>query len=179
MKGRFMKNKTFWLGAAAIVMAGSLTAQSAMAYFTTYVKAKGGYEITLGSETEIEEKVKDMTKEITISNTGKTDCYVRVKVFCGSQLDIKFSGAVNDKGEDYWTLGDDGYWYYSEILPTGGKSEVLNAKIEVPEDYKDTFNVVVVQECTPVTYDENGNPCVAPDAKWDAEAQYDDEEGGK
>ena len=104
MKGRFMKNKTFWLGAAAIVMAGSLTAQSAMAYFTTYVKAKGGYEITLGSETEIEEKVKDMTKEITISNTGKTDCYVRVKVFCGSQLDIKFSGAVNDKGEDYWTL---------------------------------------------------------------------------
>ena len=27
--------------------------------------------------------------------------------------------------------------------------------------------------------DENGNPCVAPDAKWDAEAQYDDEEGGK
>ena len=35
MKGRFMKNKTFWLGAAAIVMAGSLTAQSAMAYFTT------------------------------------------------------------------------------------------------------------------------------------------------
>lgn len=31
----------------------------------------------------------------------------------------------------------------------------------------------------PCTYDENGNPCVAPDAKWDAEAQYDDEEGGK
>ena len=28
-------------------------------------------------------------------------------------------------------------------------------------------------------YDENGNPCVAPDAKWDAEAQYDEEEGGK
>ena len=71
MKGKFFKNKTFWLGAAAIVMAGSLTAQSAMAYFTTYVKAKGGYEITLGSETEIEEKIKDMTKEITISNTGR------------------------------------------------------------------------------------------------------------
>ena len=26
-------------------------------------------------------------------------------------------------------------------------------------------------------YDENGNPCVAPDAKWDATAQYDKEEG--
>ena len=31
----------------------------------------------------------------------------------------------------------------------------------------------MVQECAPVTYDENGNPCVAPDAKWDATAQYD------
>ena len=28
-----------------------------------------------------------------------------------------------------------------------------------------------------VVYDENGNPCVAPDAKWDATAQYDKEEG--
>ena len=27
------------------------------------------------------------------------------------------------------------------------------------------------------TYDENGNPCVALDAKWDATAQYDKEEG--
>ena len=28
-----------------------------------------------------------------------------------------------------------------------------------------------------IKYDENGNPCVAPDAKWDATAQYDKEEG--
>lgn len=166
MKGKFLKNKTFWLGVAAIVMAGSLTAQSAMAYFTTYVKAKGGYEITLGSETEIEEKVKDMTKEITISNTGKTDCYVRVKVFCGSQLDIKFSGAVDNKGNDYWTLGDDGYWYYKDVLPAGSKSEVLKAKIEVPEDYKDTFNVVVVQECTPVQYNADGTAVDPAKADW-------------
>ena len=160
MKGRFMKNKTFWLGAAAIVMAGSLTAQSAMAYFTTYVKAKGGYEITLGSETEIEEKVKDMTKEITISNTGKTDCYVRVKVFCGSQLDIKFSGAVNDKGEDYWTLGDDGYWYYESVLPAGETTkQELNISYQFPsgDGKASEFNVVVIQECTPVLFDENGN----------------------
>lgn len=53
MKGKYIKNKTFWLGAAAIVLAGSVSVQSAMAYFTTYVKAKGGYEITLGSQTEI------------------------------------------------------------------------------------------------------------------------------
>ena len=51
------------------------------------------------------------------------------------------------------------------------------AAITVSEKVKTSFNVVVVQECAPVTYDENGNPCVAPDAKWDATAQYDKEEG--
>ena len=39
-----------------------------------------------------------------------------------------------------------------DILPAGGTSEVLQAKINLPEDYKDSFNVIVVQECTPVQY---------------------------
>ena len=59
--------------------------------------------------------------------------------------------------------------------PKGKRSNSLR-----PVSYthlKTSFNVVVVQECAPVTYDENGNPCVAPDAKWDATAQYDKEEG--
>lgn len=167
MKRKYLKNKTFWLGAAAIVLAGSVSVQSAMAYFTTYVKAKGGYEITLGSQTEIEEDVKDMTKEIKISNTGETDCYVRVKVFCGSQIEISYAGAVDDKGNAYWTKGDDGYWYYKDILPAGGTSEVLQAKITLPEDYKDSFNVIVVQECTPVQYKEDGTPYADWNAKVD------------
>ena len=167
MKRKYLKNKTFWLGAAAIVLVGSVSVQSAMAYFTTYVKAKGGYEITLGSQTEIHEDVKNMTKEIKISNTGETDCYVRVKVFCGSQLDIDYSGAVDEKGNAYWTKGDDGYWYYKDILPVGSTSEVLQAKIKLPEDYKDSFNVIVVQECTPVQYKEDGTPYADWNAKVD------------
>ena len=32
-------------------------------------------------------------------------------------------------------------------------------KINVPEGYdRDSFNVVVIQECTPVVFDETGNP---------------------
>ena len=108
MKKQYLKNKTLWLGTAAVILAGSVSVQSAMAYFTTYVKAKGGYEITLGSQTEIKEDVKDMTKEIKITNTGETDCYVRVKVFCGSQIEISYAGAVDEDGNAYWTTGDDG-----------------------------------------------------------------------
>ena len=46
------------------------------------------------------------------------------------------------------------------------KTEPIVAAISVSEKVKTSFNVVVVQECAPVTYDEKGNPCVAPDAKW-------------
>ena len=63
-------------------------------------------------------------------------------------------------------------------MPVGGKTEPIVAAITVSEKVKTSFNVVVVQECAPVTYDENGNPCVAPDAKWDATAQY-DKRGGR
>lgn len=57
-----MKNrKIVVLSAAALVLAGSMTIHSAMAYFTTNVSAQGGYTLSLGSKTEIEENVEAMT----------------------------------------------------------------------------------------------------------------------
>lgn len=153
---RLVRTKTFWAAAAAVILTAGLSVQSTMAYFTTYVTAKGGYEITLGSRTEIEEDVDDMTKHITLSNTGETECYVRVKVFCGSQIDITYSGAVDSEGTQYWTLADDGYWYYKDILQPKESTEVLLAKIELPEEFTESFNVIVVQECTPVKYTADG-----------------------
>lgn len=167
MKHGFVKKKSVWLTAAALVLAGCVSVPDAMAYFTTYVKAEGGYEITLGNETEIEETVSDMTKEITISNTGAADCYVRVKVFCGSQLDITYAGAVDEAGNACWTKKDDGYWYYKDILPVNGKTKVLQAKISLPEGYTDSFNVIVVQECAAVQYTEDGTPFADWNAKLD------------
>ena len=51
------KTKVFWLTAAALVFLAGAAVPPAMAYFTTYVEAEGGYPITLGNETTIEEKV--------------------------------------------------------------------------------------------------------------------------
>ena len=34
----------------------------------------------------------------------------------------------------------------------------LLAEITIPEDLKDSFNVVVIQECTQVLYKEDGTP---------------------
>lgn len=156
---KIMKNRTFWLAAAAVVLAGGIQIQNAMAYFTTHVEAKGGYEVAIeGGSSVIEEDVKNMTKYITLTNNGNCDCYVRVKVFAGSLIDISYSGGKQ------WKLNEkDGYWYYSEIVPAGGETKTLQAKINVPKEYQETFDVIVVQECTPVLYKSNG----APYADWE------------
>lgn len=155
--------------AATLIVCG-ISVKPTLAYFTTYATAKGGISVDIGPTTDVKEKFKDWKKTIEIENTGKADCFVRVKVIAASQFDIQASGSN-------WSLSDDGYWYYSQVVPVGGKTEPIVAAITVSEKVKTSFNVVVVQECAPVTYDENGNPCVAPDAKWDATAQYDKEEG--
>ena len=49
-------------------------------------------------------------------------------------------------------------------MAPGEKAEVLDVKIEYKGEQPQDFNVVVVQECTPVIYDEGGNAT----ADWDA-----------
>lgn len=162
MKKEFLRKKTPWLlAAAALLLAGGAGAGQAMAYFTTYVTAAGGHPVTLGYETQIEEDVENMTKHIVIANTGESACYVRVKVFGGSQFPVAF------RPEGGWSQGEDGYWYYEDVLPVGEKTTTLLAAIEdIPEGYEETFNIIVVQECTPALYHEDG----APYADWEREA---------
>lgn len=160
MKKRRNGAAAYILSAAALCMTVSLTLQGASAYFTTYVSAGGSHTVTLGSQTEIHEDLSDMTKHVSITNTSQiNDCYVRVKVFYGGQLQVSYQ----DRSESgkLWTYSEtDGYWYYGPILPAGASTEILDVKIgDLPEDFdRDSFNVVVIQECTPVIYDAAGNP---------------------
>lgn len=170
---RFMKNKTVWLTAAAVIMAGSMTIHGALAYFTANASAQGGHPISLGAKTEITEDFSDWTKHIVIANTGENDCYVRVKVFSGSQFEVEFSGE-----DGAWSQGDDEYWYYSSIVPAGGSTSELLATINVPEGFEEDFNVVVVQECTPVQFDQEGNAYADWTQKIDTTSDFGGEEAG-
>lgn len=154
-------NKKVWLlGAAALGMTAFLTLDDVSAYFTTYVSAGGSHVVRLGSGTEIHEDLSDMTKHISITNTSKAgECFVRVKIFHSSQFGV----SCQDRSEsgDLWTYSEtDGYWYYGPVLPAGASTEILDAEIgDLPADFdRDSFNVVVIQECTPAVYDEAGNP---------------------
>ena len=152
------RRRTAWLALLAAALILGLAAGSSLAYFTTYATAKGSLPITLGHRSEIEEKFEDWKKEITIANTGEVDCYVRVKVFAGEEFTLEYDGESAGSTEK-WTQGTDGYWYYSGIVPVGGKTEqTLTVSITLPEGQAASFNVVVIQECTPVLYHENGTP---------------------
>lgn len=169
--------KVIAMTAAALGMTAALTIESSLAYFTTYVSAGGSEVVSLGAQTTIHEDVSLMTKHITIRNTSQiNDCFVRVKVFCPDGFTVEFTDV---SGGDNWYEGEDGYWYYRPILPASTEDNaslttVLDAKINVPEGFdRDDFNVVVIQECTPVVYDEDGNAT----ADWSrVYSEYEDEQ---
>ena len=146
-----LSKKAIALTAAALTLTMGLSVGTAMAYFTTYTEAAGGVPLELGFTTTVpSETVDNWTKHVTIANTGNQDCYVRVKAFAGSAYALQYTG-------DNWTPGADGYYYYSEIVPAGGSTGTLDIAIGNVEEGQ-SFNVVVVQECTLVQYDDNGSP---------------------
>jgi len=95
-------------------------------------------------------------KHVSVENTGDYDCFVRVRAFAPS--DITLSYQPEDSG---WTDGGDGFWYYDQILPAGETTATkLNVSYTFPatdsEDAPAEFNVIVVEECTPVLYKADG-----------------------
>lgn len=160
MRLRFSK-KNILLAALASALVATLTVGSAMAYFTTYSRATGRVEMNMGfTETIPHEDVDNEGKHVTIENIGDYDCFVRVKAF--APLELTYN--VPDGG---WVEGEDDYWYYTQPLAAKATTSELNISFEYPvnteEQTTEEFNIVVVQEYTPVIYDENNNPT----ANWD------------
>jgi predicted ribosomally synthesized peptide with SipW-like signal peptide len=167
-----MKRKTWFLSLAAVILVLSLSIGSAMAYFSAYATAQGGKTIQLGATTEISEpEISDWTKHVVITSQADSQpVYVRAKAFAGSEYTLTFESASGK-----WSQGDDGYYYYSDILEGGASTEELLIHIGgIPEDTKD-FNVVVVYESTPVLYDADGNPY----ADWTQTIILNGAEGGQ
>ena len=153
-----LSKKALCLAAAGLVLAGGASVGSAYAYFTTYTEASGGVVFEMGAtKTEIHEEVKDGMKIVSIENTGDYACYVRVTAFAGSEYTLTYK----DGGSGKWTNGGDDYWwYYSDLVQPGETTGTLNIKIpqellgDVTGDTE--LNVIVVQECAPEAYDDNG-----------------------
>jgi hypothetical protein len=150
--------------ALALVLAGGIHVGEALAYFTACTSASGRVQVGLNfTETETGDEVKDWTKHISIENTGVSECFVRVRVLAGEKYQKYLNYTSGREGS--WELREDGYWYYDRILACGERTEELLAALDRALINQDTengsqeeFNVIVVQEYTPVCYDEAGNP---------------------
>lgn len=154
-----MKRRFYKIGCTLFAAALTLTAVAevgrALAYFTAYTTASGEAAVNLSfPTTTTTETVSSWTKHVTVQNTGDVDCYVRVKAFAGEEIE---AGLVYTDEADKWSPGADGYYYYSDRLAPGEESSELLIKIDHGEGEED-FNVVVIQECTTVLYDEEGQP---------------------
>lgn len=150
------KIKTICLSAAALVLVLSVMIGTAMAYFTTYATAEGGVTLDLGyAQTEIEEEVVNGKKQIVLNNTGDYDCYVRVKALTGDAYKDGITYTEPD-GAGLWTPGADGYYYYNAIVAAGDSTTQIDVGFVLPQEDQTDFNVIIIQECTPVLYDENG-----------------------
>ena len=129
---------------------------TASAYFTTYVRAKGGYVIHLADESEIIEEVSSWTKHVSIYNQeGSSPVFVRVKAFSDDKIELEYRG-------EGWVLGEGGYYYFQKALEAGRNTDPeLQIHIgPVDPDAKpgDDFNVVVIYESGPAVFHEDGCP---------------------
>ena len=168
------RRKLLILGAAALILVLSTGIGTAWAYFSTYSEAEGGYRLHLARqrEVEIEEEFSQWTKRISLKNEeGKSPVYVRAKVFAPTMQSVSY---LNESGK--WSLGEDGYYYYSDVLKGGESTEELLARIGnvpgAPEE-GESFNVVVVYESVPVNYRADGTPY----AYWNGAAETGGEKG--
>ena len=72
-----MNKRRFFILALSLVLVIAVAAGTSIAYFTTYVAAKGSQTIKLGNHTEITEEYDDFIKYLTIAD-----------VLCCSQKNI-------------------------------------------------------------------------------------------
>lgn len=150
-----MKKNTLILSLLSLSLIVLCSIQSTYAYFTTYASARGEANIHLGYDTVIEEELDHMTKHISVrSEEGSIPVYVRVRYFAPAGYRVVASSVGNQ-----WIYDEaSGYWNYTQILNAAETTGNLDILIDVPNDQMQDFNVIVVSESVPVTYDSQGNP---------------------
>ena len=164
-----MKKRTLLLAVLAVLLVLSSSIGSAIAYFTTYANARGGYVI-LGGRTEIVEDWQYGKKVVQIKNiartaedNGKYPIFVRARAFYDTGLAISYSsdpvGAWKENGD---------YWYYQKAICAGETSDALNIDVKAAagQNYKigDTADVIVVYETVPAVFTADGSPDL--DTAW-------------
>ena len=168
-----MNKRTIGLIAAALMLVATIGVGSALAYFTTYTTANGKKELSLEfAETDLKEEMGDGVKKLTIKNAENAErCYVRLRALVGDDFKdrIKYLEPSENKK---WTVADDGYVYYKNILEPGEVATEIDVLFNL-DKLTDSFNIIIIQESTPVQYDAEGNAYADWSVKAEVAESYD------
>ncbi|MBQ7147545.1 MAG: hypothetical protein IJR96_02215 [Pseudobutyrivibrio sp.] len=167
-----MKLKKNMLVAAAFLMIGAAGVAPTMAYFTDTKEVTGGVLVSLGdSELTPHDSAEGLLKTVAVENTSQYDAFVRVKAIYSENFNATITEEAKANG---WSVNEDGYYYYSDILAAGETSKELKLQIEVKDEtIADQFNVVIVEEATKVIYDAEGNTRCDWNSKVMTSEEYD------
>lgn len=162
-----MNKKVISLAACALALTVGLYVKPAMAYFTASVSANGKVPVEIDTHANITESGEGQTKVISVTNTEQTPCYVRVAVIMPESISATYVG-------EGWSLNDDGYYYYKNILQPGESANELTLSIDTTNALADAkltyadFNVIVIPESAMVLYNEDGRA----EEGWNQKAKY-------
>lgn len=169
------RSSKFITALLAVLILSALLAAGSMAYFSDYEVARGEATLHLNGQTEIEEKIVDGNKVISIKNIKNTTAdadvleapaVVRVAVY--GPKNITVTPAVPEDWEEH-----NGYYYYTKVLGIGESTSDLTAEIELTEEEAentgDHYDVVVVHESALPVYEqtEDGKNKVRTPEGWD------------
>jgi len=172
-----MKKRTLILAVIAVVLVLSASIGSAVAYFTTYATARGGYVIYLGARTEIEERISNNRKIVQIFNRAQSDedigkypVFVRVRAFTDSDGTLDYSANAGS----LWQPRNDGCWYYQKAIyagtsahPEGAVTDpafIVDVKVNRALKEGEQLDVVVVYDSVPAVFNADGSPDL--DTAW-------------
>lgn len=95
--------------------------------------------------TEITEEVategNKITKKPVVTNTGKNDCYIRMRVTVSPE------GAADITGwSENWTDGKDGFYYYQTAVAPKGKTDAIFTGANLKKGFTGDFEITCYQE---------------------------------
>lgn len=151
---KLFKNKKSIAMLVSIIALLTIVAGTTIAYLYTNTPAITNTFTPTKVTTTIEEDGTTVKENVTITNDGDIDAYVRAAVIVTWK---DASGNVHSKvptvGKDYtieyntthWTLGKDGYWYYKYPLPPKSCSWVLieECKPQTPSTAPEGYHLSV------------------------------------
>lgn len=74
----------------------------------------------------------NIRKAVTVSNTGRNSCYVRVLSLL-SEKDAEDYAQINYNLQD-WELAEDGYYYYRDVVEPGESTAELFSRVDISSD---------------------------------------------